>query len=88
MYNSFRGTSKDKFAFTQHRKSGSIGESNLFKWTSGNMYRTSYNDMKNTVSFNIYSLIFSDQGASVERKNMVIPKYQGYVPSLKADSHL
>lgn len=75
MYNSFRGTTKDKFKFNTHRKTGSITEGNFFKWTSGHMYRTSYNDM-------------SKKGASVERKNMVIPKYQGYVPSLKADSHL
>jgi hypothetical protein len=62
MYNSFRGTSKDKFQFSTHRKSGSISECSFFKWTSGNMYRTSYNDM-------------AQKGTSVERKNMVIPKY-------------
>lgn len=54
MYNSFRGTSKDKFSFNQHRKSGSITENNFFKWTSGHMYRTSYNDMSNKVSAHQY----------------------------------
>lgn len=39
------------------------------------MYRTSYNDMAN-------------RGESVERKNMVIPKYAGYRPNIKADSLL
>ncbi len=51
MYNSFRGATKDKFSFATHRKSGSIAEDNFFKWTSGNMYRTSYNDMSNKVSY-------------------------------------
>lgn len=55
LYNSFRGTSKDKFSFTQHRKSSSIGESGFFKWTSGHMYRTSYNDMSKRVSHNANS---------------------------------
>lgn len=53
MYNSFRGTTKDKFTFNTHRKSGSITEGNFFKWTSGHMYRTSYNDMSKKVSINI-----------------------------------
>jgi len=39
------------------------------------MYRTSYNDMHNR--FN-----------SVERKNCVVPGYQGYRPVIHADSHL
>jgi len=49
-YNSFRGQSKDKFTFTEHRKTSSIGDNGFFKWTSNNMYRTSYNDMAKKVS--------------------------------------
>lgn len=53
------------------------------------MYRTSYNDMSKKVSFEIFLLTINVfQGESVERKNMVIPKYQGYVPIVKADSYL
>jgi len=39
------------------------------------MYRTSYHDM-------------AKKGESVERKNMIIPKYQGYVPCLYSDQKL
>ena len=49
-YNSFGGDTKNKFNFNSHRKSSSIAESNFFKWTSGNMYRTSYHDMAKKVS--------------------------------------
>lgn len=49
-YNSFGGETKSKFNFGSHRKSSTITEDQLFKWTSGNMYRTSYNEMANTVS--------------------------------------
>lgn len=74
-YNSFLGRSKNRFDQTAHRKTQSINEPAFFQWTSGHMYRTSYNDMSN-------------KGKSVEKKNSVIPKYQGYRPSLAADSHL
>merc|ERR1711934_664742 len=74
-YNSYLGNTKDKFDHTRHRKAGSIAEQSFFQWTSGNMYRTSYNDMAKR--FN-----------SVERKNHVIPKYQGYRPVIAADSLL
>ena len=85
-YNSFRGEVKNKFDFSSHRKSSTITENEFFKWTSGNMYRTSYNDMANKVSPPMPLTII--KGKSVERKNMVIPKYQGYVPNLKAKSLL
>ena len=49
-YNSFGGKTQNKFTFNSHRKSNSIAETNFFKWTNNNMYRTSYNDMKNKVS--------------------------------------
>ena len=48
-YNSYLGESKNKFNFSNHRKNKSIGENELFSWTSGNMYRTSYNDMSKKV---------------------------------------
>ena len=53
LYNSLGGKTKTKFDFSNHKKAQSIGESNFFKWTSGNMYRTSYNDMSNKVSYTI-----------------------------------
>jgi len=50
-YNSLLGQSKNKFSFANHRESKSIGEQDLFKWTSNNMYRTSYHDMSKKVRF-------------------------------------
>ena len=50
LYNSLGGKTKTKFDFSNHKKAQSIGQDNFFKWTSGNMYRTSYNDMSNKVS--------------------------------------
>ena len=51
MYNSFRGQSKSKFG-SSHKRSVSIKPETFFKWTGGNMYRTSYNDMSNRVRRN------------------------------------
>ena len=48
-YNSYLGQSKNKFSFSNHKKTNSIGESELFSWTSNNMYRTSYHDMSKKV---------------------------------------
>lgn len=73
-YNSYLGVSKNKFSYT-NEKSKPIGEQDFFKWTSNNMYRTSYHDM-------------AKKGQSVERKNMVVPGYQGYVPNVKANQLL
>ena len=50
-YNSFTGKDKTKFSFGSHRKTQTtINEADFFKWTNGNMYRTSYNDMAKKVS--------------------------------------
>jgi hypothetical protein len=49
-YNSYLGETKNKFQFSNFKKNDSIAEPEFFKWTSGNMYRTSYNDMANRVS--------------------------------------
>jgi len=50
-YNSLLGQSKNKFSFSNHRESKTLGESDLFKWTTNNMYRTSYHDMSKKVSW-------------------------------------
>ena len=50
-YNSYRGESKDKFDFSKSRKANQIGDQGFFKWTSNNMYRTSYHDMAKKVSY-------------------------------------
>ena len=85
-YNSYLGETKTKFAFSNYKAPETIKEPEFFKWTSGNMYRTSYNDMANRVSYKTWSLF--KIGQSVDRKNCIIPKYQGYVPNLRANSLL
>ena len=40
---------KNKFQITNPVKNTNIIENNFFGWTSGNFYRTSYNDMSNKV---------------------------------------
>merc|ERR1711959_459831 len=74
-YNSFLGETKSKFDFGRHKRSTSIQETAFFNWSNSNMYRTSYNEMANRYK-------------SVERKNHVLPGYQGYRPKIAADSHL
>jgi hypothetical protein len=60
-YNSYLGVSKNKFSYT-NEKSKPIGEQDFFKWTSNNMYRTSYHDMAKKVNIlentNLLFLIF------------------------------
>ena len=58
-YNSFVGTTKNKFDNSRHRKHSSIAETSFFSWTQGNMYRTSYNDMANKVSGSILNRYIS-----------------------------
>ena len=65
--------SKTKFNIKNHKVS-QFTEDDFFRWTNGNMYRTSYNDMR--------------QQQPVANKNHALPGYQGFVPSLKADSLL
>ena len=48
-YNSFVGETKNKFEFSNFRQNKAIDEGKFFQWTSGNMYRTSYNDMSKKV---------------------------------------
>ena len=36
---------KNKFNIENPKKTHNIIETNFFNWTSGNFYRTSYNDM-------------------------------------------
>ncbi len=50
-YNSILGEAKNKFDNSKHRKTNSITDQTFFQWTQNNMYRTSYNDMANRVSF-------------------------------------
>jgi len=45
---------KNKFNIENPKKTSDIFENNFFRWTSGNFYRTSYNDMGSKV------LIFQD----------------------------
>ena len=47
-YNSFVGTNKNKFN-AAGPKADDVKEQALFKWTSNNMYRTSYHDMAKKV---------------------------------------
>ena len=49
-YNSFVGETKNQFDHSRHKRTQSITENSFFNWTSGHMYRTSYNDMANRVS--------------------------------------
>jgi hypothetical protein len=58
-----------------HKRSSSIQEGKFYNWSNNNMYRTSYNEMQNYYK-------------SVERKNHVLPGYQGYRPKIAADSLL
>ena len=41
---------KNKFSIENPKKNTEIFENNFFRWTSGNFYRTSYNDMGSRVS--------------------------------------
>jgi len=41
---------KNKFQIENPKKSQDIFENNFFRWTSGNFYRTSYNDMGSKVN--------------------------------------
>ena len=41
---------KNKYNIENPKKTSDIVESNFFGWTSGNFYRTSYNDMGSRVS--------------------------------------
>ena len=87
-YNSFLGQTKNKFDNTkpmQHKRSSSIQKGKFFNWSNNNMYRTSYNEMQNYVSFTSTNFL---QYKSVERKNHVLPGYQGYRPKIAADSLL
>lgn len=56
-YNSYLGETKTKFQFSNFRGSKNINEPEFFKWTSNNMYRTSYNDMAKKVSYHFSNVI-------------------------------
>eukprot|EP00347_Sterkiella_histriomuscorum_P018138 403346645 len=60
---------KNKYNIENPKKTSDIVENNFFGWTSGNFYRTSYNDMGSR--------------SPAERKNAAIPGYKGFVPGMK-----
>lgn len=60
-YNSLLGQSKNKFSFSNHRESKSISDTDFYKWTTNNMYRTSYHDMAKRVRFNIFKIYQCDR---------------------------
>ena len=69
------GNTKNKFSFTNHRNSNTITEDTFFKWTSGNMCRTSYHDMSKKVSKYNEKLITSyDVGRISREKKYGNPK--------------
>ena len=65
--NSYGGENKSKFTFGGHRQSSTITENQLFAWTSGNMYRTSYNEMANKVSLIYNPYVFNRANQLSER---------------------
>jgi hypothetical protein len=57
---------KNKFETKTHKKS-LFTESDFFKWTSNNFYRTSYYDMKSKVRFNLILLNHDVRAPLIEK---------------------
>ena len=64
--------SKTKFEIKNPKQEQKVGENEFFRWTNGNFYRTSYNDMR--------------ERSPVEKKNACVPGYKGYLPGVVANN--
>ena len=63
---------KNKFSIQNPFRKKSLSEAQFFKWRNTNMYRTSYNDMRDK--------------SPPANKNTVVPGYAGYLPGVKPNN--
>lgn len=74
--------SKNKFSISNPKVGSVFQESDFFKWSEGNFYRTSTNDMSKEVS-----ALSNILQVPARKKSTVIPGYAGYVPRIAVNNH-